>query len=1063
MKSAARLCDVLGIQYRVVPPDEVYYQGWGQKCHQPEVIKCTWILTTKDSESRPIDIKFDLTDSDAPLIIGIDFLQYADTCNREEPRVIRFRRPGDAEPSTMFTYIAADQNGNERLRLEVAPHAGSLYRSLLASNHTEDWSALAIKIHKFSHAHPDDIREILRDGGKLDAASSHACDEVFESCLVCAGTGRPAQHKKVSLTHVNSKFNEEIQADFCVVYIRGAKFEVLNMSDTGTRYGERTISSTRSADAIKTIFEENWVYQHGAPKRFSADPEFCRPVFQRFMAEHGVTVLPRPSRSSHKNGRIERNNGVFKLIVERIALSDTKASPRTVIARASFLANCIRGSKKLSAFQLVRGYRPAISGIPACMVSQEMIDAYISHESTRALNRMMTARMPTELTPDVLPAGTPILVFYNSSKQNERAGWIRATVVGTTEHTVICRRKEKGAPMNVAYGDVRILPDNALAKELAQVDADDEEREEEEERDNGPIGTLLTAAVEKPEKDIGVDLDDRRPVPVGDLTTDEGAVLLDIKALIGAEQVTRGRLEGIPAWIIEKSLCIEHEDNWKEAYISVPENSVPRSENIIASHVVYKVKTDEKGGLKLKARICPHGNRDRLKDDVRKDSSTAQFDVIRLALSMAAGMNAVLGHVDIKGAYLQSGPIKRTIYVRPPRELGVERGTLWKLTKLPYGITEAGRQWAMVFEQWLTEAAGLERVSGADQLFVKRNEDGAIFMLMAKVTDDLLMVGSAGNLADFVKMLGTRFPISKSVIDDTIRFNGCLIRREDSGDITMSMAEYSESIGYLDMTRERRKQADEKVTKEEYAGFRSLAGEIMWLGGGVSPQSSFVASYLQQRTSDLRVKHLTEANKLLKQLKLLPSALKYKKGRMQDKVNVFTFADASYNIAAGLEYGQTGIIVGLTVPTPAGDAFHLIEWSSQKQRRISHSSYGAEILACADGDDRGFHVKSCVSELHRDKAVEHTLHVDSRGLFDTITTLHNGREYRLRQTVQRIRDGFESGETDAIRWVQSRANIADALTKWAPEANKTLSTIISSGRLVLPQHESKEHRADEWK
>lgn len=58
-------------------------------------------------------------------------------------------------------------------------------------------------------------------------------------------------------------------------------------------------------------------------------------------------------------------------------------------------------------------------------------------------------------------------------------------------------------------------------------------------------------------------------------------------------------------------------------------------------------------------------------DDVRKDFGTEQFDTIRLALSMATDMGAVLGHVEIKGAYVQSGPTKRNIYVRTPRELGV--------------------------------------------------------------------------------------------------------------------------------------------------------------------------------------------------------------------------------------------------------------------------------------------------------------------------------------------------------------------------------------------------------
>lgn len=73
-----------------------------------------------------------------------------------------------------------------------------------------------------------------------------------------------------------------------------------------------------------------------------------------------------------------------------------------------------------------------------------------------------------------------------------------------------------------------------------------------------------------------------------------------------------------------------------------------------------------------------------------------------------------------------------------------------------------------------------------------------------------------------------------------------------------------------------------------------------------------------------------------------------------------------------------------------GDAFYLIDWSSLKKRRISHSSHGAEILACADGDDMGLNVKNCLTELQREKKVQNTVKVDSRGLFETITTLHNG-------------------------------------------------------------------------
>lgn len=47
---------------------------------------------------------------------------------------------------------------------------------------------------------------------------------------------------------------------------------------------------------------------------------------------------------------------------------------------------------------------------------------------------------------------------------------------------------------------------------------------------------------------------------------------------------------------------------------------VPSGANVIKSHVLYKVKREDDGYLKLKARIDPHGNEDKMKHDFTTDS-----------------------------------------------------------------------------------------------------------------------------------------------------------------------------------------------------------------------------------------------------------------------------------------------------------------------------------------------------------------------------------------------------------------------------------------------------------
>lgn len=60
-------------------------------------------------------------------------------------------------------------------------------------------------------------------------------------------------------------------------------------------------------------------------------------------------------------------------------------------------------------------------------------------------------------------------------------------------------------------------------------------------------------------------------------------------------------------------------------------------------------------------------------------------------------------------------------------------------------------------------------------------------------------------------------------------------------------------------------------------------------------------------------------------------------------------------------------------------------------------------------------MKESVKSIFPNRMIKHEIIVDSRAHFDTITTLQETKEYRLRKTVPRIRNGFEAEELDAIR------------------------------------------------
>lgn len=191
------------------------------------------------------------------------------------------------------------------------------------------------------------------------------------------------------------------------------------------------------------------------------------------------------------------------------------------------------------------------------------------------------------------------------------------------------------------------------------------------------LANNIPSPQENPEADIGTTSTRGCPTPHAELSSDKARVMEGIARTIGKAQVTRNRLEFAPPWIVREVFDQEHSSNWADAYVEIDDSSLPAHANVISSHVIYKVKTSEDGLQTWKARIVPRGNRDSEKDEIRKDSSTAQFDVIRILLAAVTFMGMRLALADIKGAYLQSGSIQRDIYVRPPREWkGTSRETL---------------------------------------------------------------------------------------------------------------------------------------------------------------------------------------------------------------------------------------------------------------------------------------------------------------------------------------------------------------------------------------------------
>lgn len=91
-----------------------------------------------------------------------------------------------------------------------------------------------------------------------------------------------------------------------------------------------------------------------------------------------------------------------------------------------------------------------------------------------------------------------------------------------------------------------------------------------------------------------------------------------------------------PQWLLDKAVNHEVEVNWSKSNIETYGSEGPSNANFISSHFVYKIKNEDKDTKRLMARLFPPVTRKNVKDQIRKDSATVQFDIIRLVCSIAS-------------------------------------------------------------------------------------------------------------------------------------------------------------------------------------------------------------------------------------------------------------------------------------------------------------------------------------------------------------------------------------------------------------------------------------------
>lgn len=245
----------------------------------------------------------------------------------------------------------------------------------------------------------------------------------------------------------------------------------------------------------------------------------------------------------------------------------------------------------------------------------------------------------------------------------------------------------------------------------------------------------------------------------------------------------------------------------------------------------------------------------------------------------------------------------------------------------------------------------IEEIPGLPQLFVLRDTESLLRLVISKVVDDFLVYGPRSEIEAFHSSLSVRFEVGRFFLGGGLIFNRLHISQKLDRTVVLNMREYMDKILPMVIPTSRRKFPNTPSTTEEIKLYQGLGGSLNFPRHEILPQACFFAIILQQSIVSLTVSGLLNASICLSEPKTLDCSLTFSSVTFASSPSYLAFSDASH----GSTYGQTGYVSAMFLPGGGAvgrSVFHVIDWISSKQVRVSFSSVGAEIIAAATTTDR---------------------------------------------------------------------------------------------------------------
>ena len=467
--------------------------------------------------------------------------------------------------------------------------------------------------------------------------------------------------------------------------------------------------------------------------------------------------------------------------------------------------------------------------------------------------------------------------------------------------------------------------------------------------------------------------------------------------------------------------------------------------NIVGARwVITWKKTDS--GVIPKCRLVAKGFADLQAATLRTDSPTVSKLALMVALYHAVNAQWVPHSLDMKVAFLQSDPYTekdgREVYLVPPddayRLLGYSANEifLWRLLKTTYGLKDAPLQWYKSLARYITGVLGLQRTTVDECLFVLPGKG-----FLAIHVDDIIFGGDK-DFHSLIHKLCTHYKVGSIERGD---FTYCGISITSVFDANNVFSIQLDQIPFILSLVEMPVPhiTDNAVlSRGEQTVFRSLLGKVSWIALQTRSDIAYETNQLSMSMSAPTAFDVKRLNALVRNLQKHSNVV-LRLVRIPTVSRIHVLTDANYG-----EKCTAGFVVAFgSLESNAGS---LVKWSSSKIRRVTTSSTSSEAFALRDGIECAIQTQHIMNDLSG-ICCPIVCFTDSRPLRHSCysRTKLTIREFNVQQIVKSIREKLELGEISEVRYIHTKDNLADFLTKPIPN-KELLFRAMSQNSFSLP-------------